>query len=136
MSRHYVWMKSDTPPQCKLSPWEKASRVAEAEKLLATFTAPALCSRRPRIRGSTTSSASPPTGTAPTSGSSCAYACPGPNALSPFFERPFARLGYFGVRDCYNLWARRHNDQWLVLAEDLTLPAAFEEMRTNPWFQF
>jgi hypothetical protein len=136
MSRHYVWMKSDTPPKCKLSKWEKASRVAEAEKLLATF-------YRPRF-------VQPP----PTSHSFnyivgfsanwhgaylrfiVRYACPGPTAISPFFEIPFARLGYFGGRDCYNLWARRHNDQWLVLAEDLTLPAAFEEMRTNPWFQF
>jgi hypothetical protein len=136
MSRHYVWMKSDTPPQCKLSPWEKASRVAEAEKLLATVYRPRFVlppPANPRFNYIVGFSAN-------WHGSYLRfivrYACPGPNALSPFFERPFARLGYFGVRDCYNLWARRHNDQWLVLAEDLTLPAAFEEMRTNPWFQF
>jgi len=32
--------------------------------------------------------------------------------------------------------ARRHNDQWMVLAADLTLREAFAEMRTNPWFRF
>jgi len=61
------------------------------------------------------------------------YACPGPNALSPSFESIFARLGYFG-RDSWNIWARRHNDQWMLLGGGMTLPECFEEMRTNPWF--
>ena len=75
MSPQWIWVKSDTPPKCKLSKWEKQSRVAEAEEFLRTFF-------RPRFV------------------------------------------------------ARRHNDQWIVIADDLSLPAAFDEMRTNPWFQF
>ena len=61
------------------------------------------------------------------------YACPGPNALSPFFEIAFARLGYFRP-DSLNIWARRHNDQWMLLGSGMTLPECFQEMRTNPWF--
>jgi hypothetical protein len=61
------------------------------------------------------------------------YACHGPNALSPFFEIGLARLGYFGP-DLWNIWARRHNDQWMVLGSGMTLPECLEEMRANPWF--
>ena len=63
------------------------------------------------------------------------YACPGPNAISPFFETAFARLGYFR-RDAYSLWARRHNDQWIVMGHQLTMAECFHEMRKNPWFHF
>jgi hypothetical protein len=62
------------------------------------------------------------------------YACPGPNALSPEFEIAFARIGYFSRGRC-NLWARRHNDEWIVLEDDLTLEKCFAEMKTNPWFE-
>lgn len=34
------------------------------------------------------------------------YACPGPNAMSPFFETPLARFGYFN-NDQWSVWARR-----------------------------
>jgi len=64
------------------------------------------------------------------------YACPGSQALSPFFEHPFARLGCFG-RDRWNLWARRHNDQWICIERRLqTLRECFQSMRENPWFHF
>lgn len=62
------------------------------------------------------------------------YACPGPNALSPGFDLPFARLGCFAA-DRFNLWARRHNDQWIVLDEGLTLESCFKAMTNNPWFE-
>jgi hypothetical protein len=136
MSRQMIWMKTDTPPKCKLSKWEKQVRIAAAEELLATFYRPRFVRPLPAtpvfnyIIGFS----------ADWHGSylrfNVHYACPGPNALVPSFKLPFARLGYFGGRNCYNLWARRHNDQWMVLAEDLTLPAAFAEMQTNPWFNF
>lgn len=136
MSRQYVWMRSDTPPKCKLSKWEKASRVSAAETLLATYYRPQFVlppPANPQCNYITGFSAS-------WHGAYLRfiahYACPSPDAYAPSFDSPFARLGYFGGRDCYNLWARRHNNEWIVLAEDLTLPAAFEEMRTNPWFQF
>jgi hypothetical protein len=64
------------------------------------------------------------------------YACPGSHALSPFFEHPFARLGCFG-RDRWNLWARRHNDQWICIELRFqTLRECFQSMRENPWFHF
>jgi hypothetical protein len=63
------------------------------------------------------------------------YACPGPNAISPFFETAFARLGYFR-NGAWSLWARRHNDQWMVLGHQMTMEECFEQMRSNPWFQF
>lgn len=57
-------------------------------------------------------------------------------ALSPFFEHAFARLGYFD-RDRWNLWARRHNDQWLYIEpQPKPLRECCESMRENPWFHF
>jgi hypothetical protein len=129
-------MKSDTPPKCKLSKWQKQSRIAEAEILLSTFYRPrflvppppnpefnyvvdfSVCWHGPYLRFT------------------AKYDCPQPEALSPFFEHNFARLGYFGARDRYNLWARRHNDQWIVIAGELNLRECFAEMRANPWFHF
>src|SRR5208283_5002702 len=64
------------------------------------------------------------------------YACPGSHAVSPFFEHPFARLGCFG-RDRWNLWTRRHNDEWICIERRLqTLRECFQSMRENPWFHF
>ena len=135
MSRQWIWVKSDTPPKCKLSKWQKESLVAKADTFLhafyhANFLKPppanpqfnyivdfSLCWQGSYLRFT------------------AKYACPGPTALAPFFDHAFARLGYFRD-DCYNLWARRYNDQWIVLADELTLQECFEEMRTNPWFQF
>ena len=136
MARQMVSMKSDSPPKCNLTKREKASRVAEAEKLLATFYRPRFVRPPPEDQRFNYIVGFSANWHGAYLRFIVRYACPGPTALSPFFELPFARLGYFGGRDCYNLWARRHNDQWIVLAEELTLPAAFEEMRTNPWFQF
>jgi hypothetical protein len=62
------------------------------------------------------------------------YACPSPRAISPEFEVSFARLGYFG-QDRFNLWARRHNDQWLIIDDNLSLEACFKCMEKNPWFE-
>lgn len=135
MTSQWIWGRSDTPPKCKLTKWEKQSLVAEAEKFLTASYRPTFLKPPP---------ANPQFNyivdfSACWHGSylrfTAKYACPGPRALSPFFDSPFARLGYFD-RDRYNLWARRHNDQWIVLADDLTLQGCFEEMRGNPWFQF
>lgn len=135
MSRNFIWVKSDTPPKCKLDRWAKQAFVAQAEAFIADFYRPTFINPPP---------ADPQFNTiiefsARWHGSylllTAKYACPGPNALSPSFETHFARLGYFNSGR-FNLWARRHNDQWIVLASDLTLDAAFAEMRTNPWFHF
>lgn len=135
MSRQYIWVLSDTPPKCKLERWAKQALVAQAEAFIADFYLPTFVQPPPadpqfnyitdffaRWHGAYLLL-------------TATYACPAPNALSPSFDTNFARLGYF-ARDRFNLWARRHNDQWLVLARDLTLDAAFTEMRANPWFHF
>lgn len=134
MSRQWIWARSDLPPKCKLSKWEKEARVALAETFLRTFYRPKFVRPPPEdpqlnyvVDFSVGWHGAYLRFTAK-------YACPGPNALTPFFEVPFARLGYFGGLDRYNLWARRHNDQWIVLAEDLKLTDCFAEMRANPWF--
>ena len=135
MSRQWVWMKTDTPPKCRLSKWQKADRLAEAEKLLETYYRPRFVQPPPRkpicnylVGFSATWHGSYLRFIA-------RYACPHPQAFSPFFEFPFARLGCFDF-DRYNLWAQRHNDQWIVMGSDLKLQDAFKEMRGNPWFQF
>ncbi len=135
MSRNYVWGSSDTPPKCTLDRWAKQALVARAEAFIAEFYRPTFLKpppAEPRFNYIVDFSAR-------WHGAyllfTAKYACPGPNALSPGFETNFARLGYF-ARDRFNLWARRHNDQWMVLARDLTLDAAFVEMRANPWFHF
>jgi hypothetical protein len=135
MSRNHVWVLSDTPPKCTLDRWAKQALVAKAEAFITDFYRPTFIQPPP---------ADPQFNyivdfSARWHGAyllfTAHYACPGPNALSPSFETNFARLGYFS-RDHFNLWARRHNDQWMVLASDLTLDAAFAEMRSNPWFHF
>jgi len=39
------------------------------------------------------------------------YACPGPNAISPYFEAKFARLEYVG-NERFNLAYMRHTGKW------------------------
>lgn len=136
MTNQWIWAKTDIPPKCKLGPGEKQERVAAATALIRSFYEPDFLRPPPadpqfnyitgfsvRWYGSYLRF-------------TATYACPGPNALAPSFEHHFARLGYFGSRDRYNLWARRHNDEWIVLADELTLEGCFDEMRANPWFHF
>ena len=61
------------------------------------------------------------------------YACPGPNALSPFFEESFTRLAYM-ANGRFNLAYMRHNDKWQDVFADLSLEEAFEEIRNQPFF--
>ena len=133
MPRNYVWMPTGIPPQCKLSKWQKQSLQHEADQFVAAFYKPTLkpppddphfnyiVDYSTKWHGAYLQFIAK-------------YACPGPNALSPFFECIFGRLGYFRP-DSWNIWARRHNDQWMLLGDGMTLPECFEEMRTNPWFQ-
>ena len=133
MPRGYVWMPTDIPPRCKLSKWQKQGLQAEADQFVAEFYQPTLKPppKDPHFNDIVGFSTK-------WHGAYlqfiARYACPGPNALAPFFELAFARLGYFGPNS-WNIWARRHNDQWMVLGHRLTLPECFEEMRTNPWFE-
>ena len=128
-------MHTDIPPKCKLSKWDKQCLLVQADRFVAEFYQPSIQPPPPpsRYQGNYIVDYS-----TKWHGSYlqfiAKYACPGPDALSPSFEIAFARLGYFG-RDHWNIWARRHNDQRIVLGSRLTLPECFEEMRTIPWFQ-
>src|SRR5262249_38772282 len=61
------------------------------------------------------------------------YASPGPDALSPTFDSPFARLEY--TRDGrFNLAYLRHTGQWWQVFEGLTLDDALQTIRDNGLF--
>jgi hypothetical protein len=61
------------------------------------------------------------------------YASPGPNAISPTFESPFARLEYTQAGK-FNLAYLRHTGQWCQVFEGLTLDDALETIRDNSLF--
>lgn len=135
MPGEWVWVRTGIPPKCKLSKGRKESLKARADEFVKGFYKPVFIRpppKEPRFNyivdfftkwhGLYLQFMA-------------RYACPGPNALSPSFDTAFARLGYFRD-DAWSLWARRHNDQWMVLDHQRTLNECFSEMRTNPWFQF
>lgn len=62
------------------------------------------------------------------------YACPGPDALAPFFDVGFARLEFRG-RDRFDLAYFRHTDEWAQIAEGLTLEECLQAIRDYPMFQ-
>jgi len=127
-------MPTNIPPKCKLTKWQKQSLQAEADKFVAEFYRPTLQPPPPNPLGNYIVGFSTRWRGAYLH-FIATYACSGSNALYPCFDTPFARLGYFAP-DSWNIWARRHNDEWMVIDQRLTLPQCFAEMRTNPWFQF
>lgn len=62
------------------------------------------------------------------------YECPGPNAISPFFDCLFARLEYQGDGR-FSLAYMRHTDQWWQVFTDLTIDEALKTIREHPLFQ-
>jgi hypothetical protein len=129
-----VWMLTNTPPKCKLSTFQKEEIKAKAQKFLdevfkAVVIRPAPADAQFNYMVDVS---------VKWHGAylifMTKYACPAPNAFSPFFEVPLARFGYFS-RDKWSVWARRHNDQWMDMGGmRLTLEGCFDEMLTNPWF--
>jgi len=61
------------------------------------------------------------------------YACPGPNALSPFFEDSFKRLAYM-ANGRFNLAYMRHTGKWCEVFTDLLMDEAFASIRDEPFF--
>jgi hypothetical protein len=61
------------------------------------------------------------------------YACPGPNALSPSFERKLARMEYVGDGK-FALSFMRHTGQWVELYESLSADECLRLIRDGPWF--
>jgi len=61
------------------------------------------------------------------------YACPGPNALSPFFEDSFTRLAYM-ANGRFNLAYMRHTGKWCEVFTGLSMEGAFASIRNEPFF--
>jgi hypothetical protein len=61
------------------------------------------------------------------------YHCPGPHAISPFFEIKFARLEYAG-NGLFNLSYMRHTEQWLEIYSGLTVDECFAAVKDDPHF--
>ena len=62
------------------------------------------------------------------------YASPGPNALSPTFESPFARLEHVGGGR-FNLAYMRHTGKWWEVLTGFSPEEALAAVRDEPWFQ-
>ncbi len=61
------------------------------------------------------------------------YSCPGPRAITPFFETKFARIEYIN-NNCYNLSYMRHTEQWWEIYTDLTIDECLKAIRDEPHF--
>ena len=61
------------------------------------------------------------------------YACPGPNAISPYFEAKFARLDYIG-NGRFNLAYMRHTGKWCEIYPELSLDECLAAIRDAPHF--
>ena len=61
------------------------------------------------------------------------FACPGPNAISPYFEVKFARLEYVGNNQ-FNLAYMRHTGKWWELYTELSLVGCLKAIRDEPHF--
>jgi len=61
------------------------------------------------------------------------YACPGPNAISPYFDAKFARLEYVG-NEYFNLSYMRHTGQWWEIYTELSLVECLDAIRDEPHF--
>jgi len=61
------------------------------------------------------------------------FACPGPNALSPFFEDSFTRLAYM-ANGRFNLSYMRHTGRWCEVFTDLSMEEAFASIRDDALF--
>jgi len=61
------------------------------------------------------------------------YRCPGPNAVSLFFEDKFARIEYVD-KDKFNLSYMRHTEQWFEIFTEISLKECIEAIKEMPHF--
>jgi len=61
------------------------------------------------------------------------FACPGPNALSPFFEDSFTRIACM-ANGRFNLAYMRHTGKWWEVFTDMSMEEAFATIRDEPFF--
>ena len=62
------------------------------------------------------------------------YACPGPNAMAPFFEVGFARLEYLSSGN-FNMAYMRHTGQWWQIRDDVPMAEALRAVCSESIFQ-
>lgn len=62
------------------------------------------------------------------------YCCPGPNAVSPYFDRRFARMECVD-RDSLHLAYMRYTGQWNVIFFGLTLDECLRLIGVEPHFK-
>src|SRR5262245_61816011 len=103
MPTPYIWVQTGIPPKCKLRPWEKERLKTVADGFVNEFYKPTFIKPPPAdARWNYVVDVSTKWH-GPYLQFIAKYACPGPNAISPFFEDAFARLGYFRP-DVWSLW--------------------------------
>ena len=61
------------------------------------------------------------------------YACPGPTAISPFFEARFTRMEYIGERR-FNLAYMRHTGKWVATERGLAVNECMEAIRRDEFY--
>lgn len=61
------------------------------------------------------------------------YACPGPTALSPFFESRFARLEYVGDKR-FNLAFMRYTGEWIEVEQGLTIDLCMKAISEDGFY--
>ena len=62
------------------------------------------------------------------------YHCPGPTAMTDYFEDKFARLEYVG-NGRFNVSYMRHTEQWWEILQELTLDQCLEAIQQIPNLQ-
>lgn len=58
------------------------------------------------------------------------YSCPGPNAISPFFESRFARMEYID-NEHFNLSYMRYTKQWFEIYSDLSIDECLKSIKVE-----
>ena len=61
------------------------------------------------------------------------YHCPGPRAISEYFESRFTRMEYVGEQQ-FNLSYMRHTGQWWKVYEGMTLEECLETIKNEQIF--
>lgn len=62
------------------------------------------------------------------------YACPGPNAILPFFEVGFVRMEYLSCGN-FNMAYMRHTGQWWQIRDDVPMEEALQVVCNESIFQ-
>ena len=62
------------------------------------------------------------------------YACPGPNAISPTFEKKFARMESLGDGTFALYFMRHTGKEWVGIFDALSLDESLKAIQDDEWF--